>query len=444
MSAKEFPPKVKSFPFLGELFNLKKEGVDFYFRMQCEYGDAVTVPVLFSDYYLFFHPDHNREILQTKEHLFIKGSQYDQLRLIFGKSVLTSNGEDWKRQRRMLNPIFNKKGLDCLLIPIKEKTDEFIHLLNEGKMDASKEMYDYTLNVAIHSFFGSNFTQKERESVTIAANECIRFVSKRMANIYNIPLWFPTESQNRFKENYQTIKKATLKIYNNKLKNKKDGNDILQLLMDARDENGSRLNKEEIFDNILAFLFAGHETTALTLGWALLQLAQFPKIQNKIRDEIIQNKGEFASSSDVKKYPYLNAALEETMRLFPSGWVIARNISENTTVGKFKVNKNKVLAICPLLTHRDPRWWVEPLKFIPERFLMGDKLQHKAPAGAYLPFSLGRRNCIGAQFSIIEMNYFLIQIIKRFTLQTEQVNIGLKGHVTLKPSQAIEIEFKKI
>jgi cytochrome P450 len=168
-------------------------------------------------------------------------------------------------------------------------------------------------------------------------------------------------------------------------------------------------------------------------------LAKNPHIQSKIITECEKNNYEFLSSNSLANYPYLEAVINETMRLYPAGWVIARNSKEADSVGNFHVAKNKVVAVCPFVAHRDQRWWVNPHEFQPERFLDQEQMD-RLPKGAFVPFSIGRRNCIGSRFAQIEMMVLIIEFFKKFTLSTTLGEIGVKGFVTLKNAEPIIVK----
>ena len=172
-------------------------------------------------------------------------------------------------------------------------------------------------------------------------------------------------------------------------------------------------------------------------------IAQNPKIQEKIARECRANNYRFENSLSLSQYPYLLAVINETMRLYPSGWIIARTATEESTVAGFKIKKGSTVAVSPLITQRDPRWWIRPEEFIPERFLEGHNFFHQAPKNAFIPFSIGKRNCIGSRFALLEMALFSIHFFKSNRVSTTQKNIKMKGFVTLKSVEQIRITVSK-
>lgn len=418
---------------------MKNEGVGFYTRVAREHGDAVSARIGWKKFYIFFHPDHIREVLQEKSDVYIKGDQYNQLRHLLGSGLLTSEGKDWEKQRRLLNPIFGKSGLDILLGHIKKSSSAFIQTIPlEEEIDWSRKMFDYALDVAVTSFFGSSLDYSKLDQMAVDSHICMRFVSKRMTNLMNLPLSIPTKEHRNFLRSLNNIKSEIERIYDYKTKHPADiSKDLLDLLITAQDEDRWKLTKEEVFDQVMSFLIAGHETTALSMSWLFYMLAKNPHYQDKIIAELEGNNYTFESSNDLTKYPFLNAVISETMRLYPAGWIIARNSTQEDSVGKWKVEKDRVVAVCPFVSHRDPRWWERPEEFYPERFLDEEKIKN-LPKGAYVPFSIGKRNCIGARFSLMEIMVLCIDFFKVYRISTVQPHVGVKGFVTLKTDRPVK------
>jgi cytochrome P450 len=440
------PPMVSGKFFLGNLFQMKNEGVGFYTRVAQEYGDAVRAKIGWKEFNVFFHPDQIEDVLSLRPDIFIKGKQYDQLRHILGQGLLTSEGAEWEKHRRLLNPIFGKVGLDILLVQINETSKKFVANLDSSvEIDWTRKMFDFSLEVAMSAFFGSNLDHTHLNQMAYDTHQCMRFVSKRMTNPINIPLLFPLPSHIKFKKSLGNIKKQVEQIYNNKFQKLKDNNesskDMMDLLINAQDEDKFRLSKTQVFDQIMSFLIAGHETTALSLSWLFYLLAQNEQYQDKLIEEFESQNYEFIGSLDIIKYPFLNAVIDETLRLYPAGWIIARNSAQDDQVSGFRVKKNQVVAVCPFVAHRDPRFWERPLDFYPERFLDKETIK-KLPRGAYVPFSIGRRNCIGARFSTMEMMAFVITFFKNFKIHTELQEVGVKGFATLKADRPITVKLR--
>lgn len=423
----------------------KKEGVYFYQRMSKEHGDAIRLKFAHQSVYLFFNPEHNKEVLVDKADQFIKGVQYEPLRLLLGNGLLTSTGKEWSVQRRMLNPLFGKEGMDILLKHIDLISKKYSTPDHNEEINWTKYMFEYTLEVAFTSFFGANFTDDKKTELLKASSNCIRFVSKRMSNIFNAPVYLPSKKNRQFKKSFLYLKHTVEDIYNARV-NLLDSpaNDLLDLLMKAQDDENrnKKLSKDQVWDQILSFLIAGHETTALTMSWFFYLLAQNPEVQEKIALECKNNHYAFENSLALSQYPYLMAAINETMRLYPSGWILARTASEEASVGGFRVKKGSTIAVSPLITHRDSRWWNDPEKFIPERFLEGHALFNQAPKNAFIPFSIGKRNCIGSRFALLEIALFAIHFFKSQRVQTSQSDVLMRGFVTLKSDKHILITVK--
>lgn len=440
-STSEFPPSLKGTPLLGHLLRMKKEGVYFYLNAHKEVGDAISLKAGPKQFYLFLHPEYYKEILIDKPDIFIKGKQYDSLRLVLGNGLLTSEGTSWQKQRKSLNSVFGKEGMDILLKHIESVTLDFVtnRIELNKEINFTKVMFDYTLSVAIKSFFGDDYNKIDLDKFTNECFKTIRFVSKRMSNVYSAPLYLPTKENREFKKSLAYLKDIVSKMFQSKISSQnKEAKDLIEQLIQAG------FSEEEIWDQIISFLIAGHETTALTMSWMFHLLCQYSDYQSLIMEEAQSRNFEFENSLSLSNYPLINAIINETMRLYPAGWVIARDIAEDTTVGKYKVAKGNVIAISPLVTHRDERFFPSPNNFMPERFIEGNKHYHELTKNSYLPFSIGRRNCIGARFALLEMNLFILNFFKLYKIESDQKPLKMKGFVTLKPSENLRVKVSKI
>lgn len=275
----------------------------------------------------------------------------------------------------------------------------------------------------------------------------MRFVSRRMTNVFSPPLWLPLKEHRDFKRALGNVKAEIEKIYDNKIANGKgesqsESKDMLDLLIGAEDEDKYNLSREEVFDQVMSFLIAGHETTAITMSWFFYLLAKNPEHQDRLIEELEEKNFSFESSNELGKYPFLEAIINETMRLYPAGWVIARNSTEDNSVGEWKIKKGHVVAVCPYVAHRDARWWKNPDDFMPQRFLDSESIKN-LPRGAFVPFSIGKRNCIGARFSLMEITVFALTFFKAFKVSTTQKEVGVKGYVTLKTDRPVLVTLHK-
>ena len=180
------------------------------------------------------------------------------------------------------------------------------------------------------------------------------------------------------------------------------------------------------------------------MSWLFHLLANNPNYQDIIRDEGIAINSRIDNSNMLNKFVQTNAVIDETMRLYPAGWVIARDILTDTTLGKYSLKKGSLIALSPLVTHRDPRFFINPDSFIPERFIEGSSQYHPLTKNSYLPFSLGRRNCIGSRFAQLEMCIFTQLFFKKFRVTTTQKQIAMKGFVTLKTAEHVILNISKV
>jgi cytochrome P450 len=432
--------------FLGNLRQMNREGVYFYHRIQKEFGDCVQLSLGHKKIAVFFHPDAVKEILAEKSDVFIKGKQYNQLRKLLGNGLLTSDGNEWQRQRRLLNPIFAKDGLNILQKQIENHCKEFVSKLAPAEVNWSQLMVNFTVTLAVRSFFGPTMNEQDLVIFSKDADTTIRFISKRMTQILPFPILPITNQNQKFLSAKKRIKKVINDFYEAKNNNERGvSKDLLDLLMSARDNESKtqvQLTKNEIDDQIMSFLMASYETTAQSMSWLFYLLAKNPHVQTKLYKELKEKNFKLSDSNDLSSFPYLSAVINETLRLYPAGWIIARDVQSDATVGKYQIKKNTIIAVCPYVTQRDERFFKNPEEFNPERFLNSEDLELMI-RGAFIPFSLGKRSCIGARFALLEMAHFCLEFLKAFIIESDGKEMSVKGFVTLKSAQPISLKIKR-
>jgi len=419
---------------------MKKEGVNFYLNLYKNYGEAVFLRFAHRNFYFLNSPEFVKAIFVDHPEVFIKGDQYNPLRLAMGNGLLTSEGEEWSKQRKLLNPIFAKEGLDFVLPSILKEIDLFVGSeFDPNKVyDLTEMMFDFTLNVAIAAFFGDSLSKMEKEKLSIDCNVVMKFISRRMSRAFKMPLWVPNKENTEFIKSREQILELVKKIYLERVQSKNlAGKDLLQQLIDAK------LSLSEVFDQTISFIFAGHETTALTLGWLFFSLGSHENYQDKVYSEFKELKNEISPINMFNKANWSQAIVNETMRLYPAGWIISRDIKEDIELNGIFLKRGRIVAVSPLVLHRSSRYWKRPEEFFPERFIEGINDFENVSKYVYIPFSVGRRNCIGARFATLEMVFFTLEFFSKFKLEIVDKNIGLKGFVTLKPSHHIKAKIIK-
>lgn len=383
------------------------------------YGDAYRVEQSSGWLYVLRHPDHIRDVLVTHAASFDKQhSAFQQLSLVLGDALLTSDGERWRRQRRMVQPAFARSRLQQYSEVMVEAAAEACRRLERGgRVDLSRELNALTLTIVTRTLFGQNLDDGGRTNGAML--ELNRWFGLPPMIIRLIP-----GAQARFERATATLDDVIDRLITTKraslsqdgANGEAAGADLLSVLMQARDEQDEPLTPRELRDQLLTLYVAGHETTSHALTWTFFLLARNPDVLAKLREELTRVLGaRLPTFDDLSALPYTEQVLKEALRLYPPAFLIPRRAHEDVDVGPYRVPRGSEVICWIYLTQRDPRWYPEPEKFRPERF---EPAQEAArPKSAYLPFGAGQRACIGQMFAMIEAQLILATLVPRLSFK---------------------------
>ena len=313
---------------------------------------------------------------------------------------------------------------------------------NQQTIDISKEMMRLTLGVVGRALFSTNLERDAREvgeAFTVALAES----SKRADRMIPMPLWLPTASNLHYKEALQILDTFVFNLIQERRRATNRPFDLLTMLIESVDEETKEgMTDAEIRDEVMTFMLAGHETTALALTWTWYLLAEHTEAAEKVRKECHEAIGDrLPEVQDLDKLQFTKMVFQELMRLYPPIPFIARNTIETDRLGGYEIPKNTTILISQFLTHRHPRYWEDPDRFNLERFTP-EAVRERHPL-CYFPFSSGQRMCIGADFATTEALVFLGMAVQKYKL--ERVSTGpveLLEQVTLRPKGGILMRIK--
>ncbi|MCW5573288.1 MAG: cytochrome P450 [Steroidobacteraceae bacterium] len=394
-------------------------------RLFGELGDIYRVyaPSRRAHTWLSNHPDDIKRVLVSNHRNYVKGIGFDRVRILLGNGIVTSDGELWRRQRYMMQPMFHRRVLTQYGRMINEANDRFLagwaaQAARGERVNVTNDMSALALEVILRALFGTDLD-------VLAAQPG--------GNPFDI---FTDESARDLKFAYrfrQLTRQIAQLIERRRTEPPESHFDFLGMLMAARDrETGQGMTEREMIDEVTTLIVAGHETTANTLNWAWYLISQHPQIEAKMHAEIDAMPEEEAPAlARIEELKYTKNVLDETLRLYPPVWVFSRRAVGADVLSGYALPAGTDLLLSPYHLHRHPRYWKAPEEFHPERF----DAEHEAerPRFAYMPFSAGPRHCIGEAFSFFEMLIHLSKVGRRYRLRFEHEGpIEFEAQVNLR------------
>jgi cytochrome P450 len=414
------PERVQSRALLGVLREFSRHPVDFLCRL-----DARGAPVMRSrlgplPQWFVFDAELARELLQQRNDDFNRPPYMRHLvSTVTGKTLFTTTGDEWRQRRRLLQPDFHRAHVTELIAGMAATVGaELDRWPSPGVFDVQDAMARLTLQVAERSMFsmGGRSTHEDTE-LSQSFRAVVGWLTDRFYNPRSLPSFVPSKKNRQMHRARRKLRGLVHGLIRERRARPAERHDVLQVLLDARFESGARLNDDVITAECLGFLFAGHETTASTLTWACYELARHPLVAAAVRAEIDGVCGDATPcATDLSKLTRLGRVVDETLRLHPPAWGIARTSKRSSRLGPYKVPWGTGIIVSVYTIHRSARYWDNPERFDPDRFLSG----HDPRRPAYLPlaFGAGPRMCIGAAFAAAEARLVLTLALQRLELST--------------------------
>ncbi len=372
------------------------------------HGDTyrVYVPARRSYTYVIHHPDDVKRVLVSNHRNYTKGVGLDRVKILLGKGIMTSEGELWKRQRYMMQPLFHRRVITAFAEVIAAANERCIErwegLAKGGALiNLTDEMSELTLEIVLRSIFGRDL---DRLSQQLGGN----------------PFQVVTREQSRdlqFAYKFRSLTKLVAQLIAQRRATEEEHFDYVAMLMSARDkESGAPMGERELIDEVMTLIVAGHETTASGLNWTWYLLSQHPQVEARLHAEIDAAARQPAPSlTQMEGLHYTRQVIDESLRLYPPGWVLSRRTIAADELGGYPVPAGTNVLLPLYLLHRHPHFWKNPEAFQPERFAP----EHEAerPRFAYMPFAAGPRHCIGETFALYEMLMHLYKVARRYRLR---------------------------
>lgn len=436
-------PLLKGYPIIGNIPHFLKRPFAFLEETTKNYPKEVVrlklgpAEVLYSA-----QADHTQYILSTNWKNFIKGPIVKPLRLLMGEGLVTSDIDVWLRSRRIMQPVFTAKKIETLAEPMVEIIDESLSELKSlagQDIEIGEELMQCTQRVMMRLMFGTNTPREEGQIVWKSLRGSLKAINIRLF-LYFVPKFIPLPGAKMLRDSVQRIDDIVLGVVNKRRRSAEIRNDLLSLLLAARDdETNTGMSDRQLRDELVTAFIAGIETTALAVSWLWHELDKNPACRQTLLDEVRQVLGQrLPTYADLANLNYTRMAFMEAMRLYPPAWFLARAADHDDEIGGYPISAGTNILMSPYVTHRMSEYWERPQSFYPEHFLPAAIAQrHKF---AYLPFGAGPRACIGIHFAYMEGLFIIAMMAQRFRFSSVAGHVVEPASVaTLRPKHGIRM-----
>lgn len=436
------PPAPAGMPVVGVLPQVRKDPLNFFLNAAIDYGPVVRLQMGPKSFYMVSSPEGVKYVLQENHRNFRKG--YDQARPLMGDGLVTAEGDFWLRQRRIIQPMFNRNHIDFFTTFMTQATEEMLDRWQEPArrgdvLSLADELMKLTQVIIMRAMFSTEVGGKAME-LGAAFDETLEALNRQLFMPFQFLNQLPTPANRRHKRALAFLDEFIYGLISSKRRSGEDKGDLLSLLVFAKDEEtGKGIPDKQIRDELMTIFLAGHETTANALAWTWTLLGQNPWAEEKMVQEIDEKlQGRPPVAADIKDFTYMPMVLNEALRMYPPAWMFARHAVETDEVDGYTIPGGEMLFISPYVTHRHPAYWEEPDVFDPMRFMPErSEARHKY---AYFPFGGGPRLCIGNNFALIESQLILARVLQEYHLEPlPGVIIRATPIATLQPRPGVPI-----
>ena len=433
------PPGPKSRGIIGNFPLGSKDPLALYTQWARQFGDIFYYRAFNRHIYALNHPDLIEHVLVTNYQNFIKGEALQSNRQIFGNGLLTNEGESWLRQRRLIQPAFYRDRIDSYGNTMAAYTEHMMADWHDGDArDIHQDMMRLTLEIVAKVLFNVDMTA-ETDRIAAALNTLMELGSGGRMLLPPILRLLPTPGNLRYRRAIRQLDDIVYGFIRQRRSSGQSGDDLLSWLLRAQDEHGGGMTDQQLRDEVMTLLLAGHETTAVSLSWTWFLLMQYPEVEKKLWSELraVLN-GRSPRTQDLSQLRYTERVVKEAMRLYPPAWGIVRNSLKDCEIGGFRVPAGATLLMSQWVMHRDPRYYDQPESFNPDRW--SEDHAKKVPRFAYFPFGGGPRTCIGASFAMMEAVLVLAAIAQKYQIRVApDCAVEPLPTITLRPRQGIKV-----
>lgn len=416
--------------YLSWVKRFQEDTLKAFTQVNEEFGEIASFPWPMNSV-IIYDPKLIKVVLSEKNRDYIKGEQIEELRAVVGDGLATNNNhETWLESRKLLAREFNNKSVSQYLNDFENLTNEMMGEWKSGSiLDICQAMKNLTFHIACKTILGGTLSNVEADKVDEAVTYTSIVTYNRIFQAFPLPYWLPTPLNYEFKKHFKNLEEIVFHLIDETRKSgPSESPSVLEKLVFAKDEEtGFSYTDNQLRDEVLTLMLAGHETTAHSLTWTLGLLAKFPEIQENLYQELESKKFEREALEDL---PLLNAFLQESMRLYPAFPTLSRKTKVDTQLGEYFLPKNTNVVIPIFVTQRNETYWVQAKTFDHKRFLTGENMRNFK----HLPFGKGPRRCIAELFALQEMRIILNSLMKNFRFELTSEELPKEtAFVSLKP-----------
>lgn len=435
------PPLNNPLKMMSFFNRFNQDPLGFLDGIFAEHGNLWSVEIGGTRVCFTNHPEVIRDVMVTHAKHFIKDADYTDTRKglarFLGQGLLTSNGDFWRKQRKLVAPAFHTQRISEYAEAMTHFAAVQMSRWQDGAvLDIAPEMMETTLMIVARTLFSSN-VRSEAEHIAHSMEVINQTVGKRSF----LPTWLPTPAELSMRRAAKQLDEVVYGIIAQRRKGETDNGDLLSMLMLSEDEDGGRMSDKQVRDEAVTLMMAGHETTANTLNWTWLLLAQNPDKAALLREELDRVLGgRIPTLADLRNLPYTEQVIKESMRLYPPAWGIGRQADTDVQVMGYDIPAGTVVSISFYHLHRDAQWWDDANQFKPERFAAGQEHDKYT----YMPFGGGARVCIGNSFAMMEAQLLLATFAQAWELElAPDFQVIPEPRITLYPRTGLKMRLKR-
>jgi cytochrome P450 len=434
------PPGPKGQLIMGVMREFNRDTLGFIERCR-DYGDVVRTRFLWVNAFFLYNPADIETMLTTNARSYRKAQSLRSpfFHRLVGNGLVTSEGDFWRRQRRLAQPAFHRQRISSYGDIMVQYAQRTIANWQDGEQrDLSRDMTRLTLEIVVKTLFNSDVS-KDADHVGQILTSLVKPFASQATLKWILDNRLPTPGHRRYFNAVSEIDRIVFRIIAERRASGYDEGDLLSMLLQAQDDDGTRMSDAQLRDEVMTLFLAGHETTALALSWSWYLLALNPEAEKKFHAELDEVLGgRTPTVADMPSLKYTEMIAKEAMRLYPPAYAVGREAVEATEIGGFRVPKGTQLFAFQWVTHRDARYFEDPAAFKPERWT--SEKSEQLPKYAYFPFGGGPRQCIGNYFAMLEIVLLLATIGQHFRFALTDEKVEVLPVLSLRPKSGIKVK----